>query len=159
MTQPDIDPRIIPWRLVRRALRFARSAWFSKPEPDEPALAIGCSHERLRRVLGRRHFEPNWETSYLYRGEVENLRRVVYDTDPRVQSAYSEAVIAWWQLHVRTWDHDGAYPIKARAHWEPEPTEFPDDHLDGTGFKRNSAMAQLRSILDDAGIDYESRDS
>ncbi|MWG34834.1 hypothetical protein [Halomarina oriensis] len=154
MTDPAIDPKRIPWRLVRRALRYARSAWFVRPEPSSDALAIDCSHDELRRALGERHFEPNWETAYLYRGEVENLRRVTFAELPPVHDE-SDDLIVWWQTHVRTWDHEGAFEIKARAHWEPEPTEFPDAHLDGIGFDRTRAMETLRSILDEEGIDYE----
>ncbi|WP_254535219.1 hypothetical protein [Halomarina litorea] len=143
----------IPWHVIKACLWIARKATSSKPEPDGPYILAECSHELLRKTLGTHHFEPHWELSYSYRGEVENLRRVTWTDDD----------YPWFQTHVRSWDvpdgertaTNGGQAIKVRAHWEPESVAHPVAHLDGVGFERTRAMRTLRGILDEAGIPNE----
>lgn len=59
----------------------------------------------------------------------------------------------WWQTHVRGWVND-AGQLELHAHWELEPTENGNAHIDGVGFAFERGMANLRSALDEAGIAY-----
>lgn len=137
--------RRIPWTLIRLGLWVARKATSSKPEPDIGYFSVECTHAELRKALGKRYFESNWELSYFYRGEVENLRRVVHVDDE----------LPWRQVHLRSWNLPGEESrIKVRAHMEPEPFEHPSAHLNGEKFSRNKGMTTVGLLLDRSGISY-----
>ncbi|WP_197431273.1 hypothetical protein [Halorubrum sp. CBA1125] len=103
----------------------------------------------IEAALGAYSFAPNWEFSYYERGEVLNLARVVYERNTVDGTTYH-----WWQTHLRGWRND-AGRIELHAHWELEPTENGNAHIDGTGFDFDRGMNTLQSFLDEAEIDYE----
>jgi len=111
-------------------------------------VTVDADLEALRRELGQQSFAPNWEYSYHKRGEDLNLARVEYAPHPwRVGTG-----LTWAQTHVRGWGRDGV--VVLRAHYEPEPTEHPKEHLDGVGHSIEGGMERLRDVLDETGIGY-----
>jgi len=139
----------LPWGRLRQWYRRLRTAFFSTPEPtNRPAVTVDADLEALRRELGQQSFAPNWEYSYHKRGEDLNLARVEYAPHPwRVGTG-----LTWAQTHVRGWGRDGV--VVLRAHYEPEPTEHPKEHLDGVGHSIEGGMERLRDVLDETGIGY-----
>lgn len=143
----------LPWGRLRRAYRFLRRLFFSAPEPtDRPSIITEASLDELRDVLGQRSFAPNWEYSFHKRGEDLNLARIELWSDHDHVDGNSDPII-WWQTHIRGWKREGGH-VELRAHWEPEPTEYPQAHLDGAGHDIQRAMDDLRVILDEEGIEY-----
>jgi hypothetical protein len=99
----------------------------------------------MTRLLGRHNFEPGWELSYHYRGEILNLRRVEY--------VDHSSGLEWWQVHLRGYDHpDG---LELAAHFETEPSEHPDAHAEMFGLDVDRGMATLTELLDEHGIEYD----
>ena len=140
----------IPFGAVKYAYREMRKALFTADRPSGEYLVVDATVQTVERELGEASFAPNWEFSYYERGEVLNLARVVYergdvDGEPKV----------WWQTHVRGWEN-GEGQLELHAHWELEPTENPNDHLDGVGFSFERGMGNLRSVLDESRLDYVS---
>ncbi|MFC6825696.1 hypothetical protein [Halopelagius fulvigenes] len=147
----------VPWHLVRAGIAAYRVAQHTVEKPDDvPRLIVygldegNIPPERaLRYVLGRRSFGPNWELSVYYKGEIQNLRR----TEFRPEIGPPE--IEEWQNHIRAFDHpDG---LEVLAHWEPEPTEHPDEHLSEEYMDVERGTRRLESILDEEGIEYDRR--
>ncbi|MFB6304175.1 MAG: hypothetical protein ABEH47_03340 [Haloferacaceae archaeon] len=137
----------VPFDAVRYAFRELRKALFTADRPTGVHLVVDATVAECEAALGRQSYAPNWEFSYYERGEVLNLARVVHD-ERRVEGR----VRRWWQTHVRGWDHpDG---LALHGHWELEPTENPDAHLDGVGFDAETGTANLRRALDEAGVAY-----
>ena len=99
----------------------------------------------VARFFGRHHFDPGWELSYNYHGEVLNLRRVEYVDHERYD---------WWQVHVRGFRH-GEDHIELTAHFETEPSEHPDAHIGLYGLDVDAGMAAIVDVMDDGGIEYE----
>lgn len=109
-----------------------------------PSLRVDADKATIQQRLGRRYFEPNWEFSEYYAGEVLNLRRVEY-TD------HDE--FTWWQVHVRGFETSQGFELD--PHWEPEPTEHPHAHVTGTNIDVGRGIETLKQILDEENIEYE----
>jgi hypothetical protein len=141
----------VPFDAIRFAYKEFRKALFTASRPSGEHFVVDASVTEVERALGEQSYAPNWEFSYYERGEVLNLARVVYERG----EAGGETRV-WWQTHVRGWrtDEDG---LALHAHWELEPTENANAHLDGEGFSADRGMENLRSALDDAGLDYTSK--
>lgn len=136
--------------LLRDARRLAlsvRGRFFTRPKPLEPAVLVPRPVEEVERLLGERHFEPNWDLSFAYFGEVLNLRRVEYVADrPRG--------FEWWQVHVRGYRHPEG--IELTAHFETDPSEYPDAHVERVGIDIEHGLDELKAVLDDADVEYRS---
>ena len=151
MTGVDLwDVVHVPFDAVRTGYRQLRKALFTAPRPSGEYLVVDRDVDDLEAELGAYSFAPNWEFSYYERGEVLNLARVVYERETVGGTTYR-----WWQTHLRGWRGDDDR-IVLHAHWELEPTENGNPHIDGVGFDFDRGMSTLESFLDEAGIDYES---
>lgn len=137
----------IPWNDVKKAWALGRRRWFSKPRPEGTYFRVEATPGQIRREFGRRGYAPNWEQSFYKRGEEVNLADVRYSYDEDVPPAPDAVARVWWQTHLRGWPHDGG--IDLIAHWELEPTENPDGHLDGVGFSYTEGMSNIEPILDE----------
>lgn len=133
-----------PLKNLRRTLWWMRKTFFTKPRSVTPAYLVEFTKPEVVSLFGRNHFEPGWELSYHYRGEVLNLRRVEYVDD----GPYD-----WWQVHIRGYSHDDG-GIELTAHYETEPSEHPDAHINLHGIDIEHGMAAIRGILDEEGIDF-----
>ena len=133
----------VPLRSLKRSIWWLRKTFFSKPPTPAPALVVDRSAAEMTRFLGRRYFEPGWEFSYHYHDEDLNLRRVEY----RDREEY-----VWWQTHVR--GYETADGLVLTPHFETEPTEHPNAHLDAHRLDTEEGIGILADVLDDGGIDY-----
>ncbi|ESS02717.1 MAG: hypothetical protein A07HR67_02221 [uncultured archaeon A07HR67] len=139
----------VPFDAVRTAYRQLRKALFTASRPSGEYLVVDRSVAALEGELGAFSFAPNWEFSYYERGEVLNLARVVYE-----ERTVDGTTYRWWQTHLRGWQGaDGR--LELHAHWELEPTENGNEHIDGVGFDFDRGMEMLRSYLDEADIEYD----
>lgn len=137
----------IPFDQIQYGYRQLRKALFTADRPGGKYLVVDGSTDEVEAALGRQSYAPNWEFSYHERGEILNLARVVYE-----ERAVDGTPYHWWQTHVRGWDHpDG---IALHGHWELEPTENGNEHLDGVGFAFDRGMGNLRSALDRTDLTY-----
>lgn len=134
-----------PLKNLRRSFWWIRKTFFTKPRTDTPAYLVGLTKPEIVRFFGCHHFEPGWEMSYNYHGEVLNLRRVEYVDHERYE---------WWQVHVRGFLR-GEGGIELTAHFETEPAEHPDAHIRRYGLDVGKGMATIREIMDDGRITYE----
>jgi len=133
-----------PLRNLRRALWWIRKTFFTKPRSETPAFLVPLTKPRLVEFFGNRHFEPGWEMSYHYRGEVLNLRRVEYVDQGRYN---------WWQVHIRGYLHeDGG--IELSAHYETDPSEHPDAIINLVGLDVEKGMSEVRELLNDENVEY-----
>lgn len=139
----------IPFDVIRDGYWELRKALFTASRPSGDYLVVDESVETIERELGQQSFAPNWEFSYYERGEVLNLARIVYE---RAEAGGEPR--EWWQTHVRGWRDDEGR-IELHGHWELEPTENGNAHIDGAGFSFERGMANLRSALESAGLDYD----
>lgn len=137
-----------PLRNVRHSIWWIRKTFFTKPRSETPAYLVDLTKPEIMALFGRHYFEPGWELSYNYMGEVLNIRRVEYN---------DESEYAWWQVHIRGYHHAGG-GIELAAHYETEPTEHPHAHIDLEGLETTYGMAVVGEILDEEGIDYEHLD-
>lgn len=133
-----------PLKYLRRSLWWLRKTFFTRPRSDTDAFLVERAKPDLVDLFGRAHFEPGWELSYHYRGEVLNLRRVVYDDD---RDPYE-----WWQVHIRGYRHDGG--IELTAHYETDPSEHPDAHIDMVGLDVERGLQAVAEVLDAHGVEY-----
>ena len=140
----------VPFDAIRKGYRELRKVLFTASRPTGEYLVVDESIETIERHLGKQSYAPNWEFSYYERGEVLNLARVVYE---RAEAGGETRV--WWQTHVRGWKND-AGQIELHGHWELEPTENGNLHIDGVGFSFERGMENLRSTLDESDLEYES---
>ncbi len=132
---------------LRRLVLSVRGRFFTRPKPFEPSLVVSLTESEVERLLGGRHFAPNWELSFAYFGEVLNLRRVEYVADH--PTGYE-----WWQVHVRGYHHpDG---VELTAHFETDPSESPDAHVDRVGIDIDRGLETLRDVLEEEGVTYRS---
>jgi hypothetical protein len=139
-----------PLASLRRSIWWFRKTFFTKPRPGNAGFVVPLTEDEAERLLGRHYFDPGWEFSYSYRHEILNLRRVEFFDHPD----YPE--YEWWQVHVRGYDHpDG---IELTAHFETEPTENPDAHVDMVGLELERGMDALENVLDEEGIEYRLRE-
>lgn len=116
-------------------------------------MIVPHSKPELRELFGRNYFEPGWETSYQYRNELLNYRRVEYDDE-------QFPAIDWWQVHIRGYPHDSdgndaSSQVELTAHYEPEPVEYPDAHVSTDYIDLDRGMESMQEVLDARDIDYE----
>lgn len=133
-----------PLRNLRLSLWWIRKTFFTKPRTPTPSYAIDMQKPEIVRMFGRRHFEPGWELSYNYHGEILNLRRIVYVDNEKYQ---------WWQVHVRGYTYKKG--IELTAHYETEPAEHPDAHINLHGIDVSHGMSVVKDILESENIDYQ----
>lgn len=121
-------------------------------EPDGPVIIVSEPIETVEAALGREYFAPNWEFSYYERGEDVNVARIIHEGRTVDGHAYD-----WWQTHVRGWRQaDGS--VRLRAHFELEPTENDQDHIDGVGFDEARGLEETAAALDSQELSYERLD-
>jgi hypothetical protein len=134
-----------PLRALRHSFWWFRKTFFSKSKPENPAIVVSMDEPEAEAFLGERFFEPGWEMSYHYRNEIVNMRRVRYVRD-------HPSGMHWWQTHIRGYEHpDG---LELASHFEPEPAEHPDAHVDGDYIDVPRGNATLVGILEDAGVEF-----
>lgn len=137
------------WDAFRSFYKDVKRVLASSTEHGGQALVVEASLEDVRASLGRQHFAPNWEFSYYERGENLNLARVEYDSREVRDHEY-----VWWQAHVRGWVQDNG-SVRLRPHYELEPTEYDQDHIDGIGLDVTTGLEQVAQVLDEEGLPYE----
>lgn len=137
----------LPSDTIQFLIREIRKRFFAGDPPSGRHLLVEAPLEEIEAALGRQSYAPNWEFSYYKRGEVLNLARVVHEERTAKGRTYE-----WWQTHVRGWDRpDG---IALHGHWELEPTERANDHLEGVGFDAKRGMANLQDALERSALSY-----
>jgi hypothetical protein len=135
------------WDALRTLYRGLRRTVATAEEHDGPALVVAAAVEELTAALGHRYFAPNWGFSYNKRGEDLNLARVVYDRREVRGHEY-----LWWQTHVRGWTReDGS--VRLRAHYELEPTEYDQDHIDAIGLDVDAGLENVAGALAAEGVE------
>lgn len=134
-------------RDLRRLLLSMRGRFFTRPKPLEPAVLVSLSATGAEKLLGEHHFAPNRDLSFAYFGEVCNLRRVEYVADH--PSGYE-----WWQVHVRGYHHPEG--LELTAHFETDPSESPDAHVDRVGIDVERGLEELTTVLDANDVPYRS---
>lgn len=135
-----------PLKNLRHSLWWIRKTFFTKPRSVTPAYLVDMTKPEVVRLFGRNHFEPGWELSYNYLGEVLNLRRVEYVDHDRYN---------WWQVHIRGYHHDGdGGGIELTAHYETDPSEHPDAHINLYDLDVDRGMNAIQDILDDEDVEY-----
>ncbi|WP_242695430.1 hypothetical protein [Halomontanus rarus] len=132
-------------RDLRRLIISARGRFFTRPKPAEAALVVGLEPDEVESILGGEHFAPNWDMSFEYFGEVLNLRRVEYVAD--------HPDYRWWQVHVRGYHHPAG--LELTAHFETDPSESPDAHVDRVGIDIDRGLEELRAVLEENDVEYE----
>ena len=137
------------WDTIRTFYRDFRRIVASGKEHSGKALVAESPVEDVRAALGRQYFAPNWEFSYHERGEDLNLARIEYD----VREVHGHEYV-WWQAHVRGWKQ-GDDSIRLRPHYELEPTEYDQDHINGIGLSVTPGLERVAQALDEEGISYE----
>ena len=137
---------------LRRSVWWLRKTFFTRKKTDNPFLVVEMSKGEAQAFFGERHFEPGWEMSYSYQGEILNLRRVVHAHVP----AFPD--LSWWQVHIRGYRHADPPGLELTAHFETEPAENPREHVAQVGIDVPRGNGIMRRMLDDAGIDYERSD-
>ena len=135
-----------------RAYWWLRKTFFTHEKTDNPYLVVEMTRQEAEEFFGRRHFEPGWELSYSFRGEILNLRRVEWAHVPEYPD------IPWWQVHIRGYRHDDPPGLELSAHFEAEPAEHPGEHIEGVGIDVPRGNGVMRRILEEAGVDYERSD-
>jgi hypothetical protein len=133
-----------PLANARRSIWWIRKTFFTKPRSSTPALVVPLSKPEATHLLGRHHFEPGWETSYRYRGEILNLRRA--------EHVDHSSGLNWWQVHIRGYNHPNG--LELAAHFETEPTEHPDAHIELFKLDVERGMATLTQLLDEHELEY-----
>lgn len=137
------------WDALRTFYRDVRRVVASDKEHSGRALVVPETVEVVTAALGHQYFAPNWEFSYYERGEDLNLSRIEYDHREVRHHEY-----VWWQTHVRGWTQgDGS--IRLRPHYELEPTEYDQDHINGVGVDVPVGIEKVAQALDNEGILYE----
>lgn len=132
-------------RELRRIVLSVRGRFFSRAKPLEPSVIVSLGEHEVQRVLGHRHFASNWDMSFAYFGEVLNLRRVEYVVDH--PTGYE-----WWQIHVRGYHHPEG--LELTAHFETDPSETPDAHVDRIGIDIDRGLEELIAVLENADVSY-----
>ncbi|WP_265108873.1 hypothetical protein [Halosolutus halophilus] len=136
-----------PLKNLRYSFWWIRKTFFTKPRAPTPSYLIDMRKPDIVRLFGRHYFEPGWELSYNYHGEVLNLRRIEYVDDDEYN---------WWQVHIRGYLHEEG--IELTAHYETEPVQHPDAHIDLHGLDVEQGMAVVGQILNTEGVDYRQLD-
>lgn len=137
------------WDAIRTFYRGLRRTVASGEEHDGLALVVPGTVEDVTAALGHQYFSPNWEFSYYERGEDLNLARIEYESREVHDHEY-----VWWQTHVRGWEQeDGS--LRLRAHYELEPTEYDQDHINGVGVDIPAGVETVARALDTEQMPYE----
>ncbi|WP_318570073.1 hypothetical protein [Salinigranum marinum] len=131
-----------------RSYWWLRKTVFTHEKTDNPYLVVELTKAAAQRFFGERNFEPGWEMSYSFRGEILNLRRVEWAHVP----AYPD--LQWWQVHIRGYRHDDPPGLELTAHFEAEPAEHPKEHIDHVGIDVPRGNGVLRRLLDEGGVEY-----
>lgn len=85
-------------------------------------------------------------------GDVVSLSRR-NSQSPTCRIRRSSIGFEWWQVHIRGYHHpDG---IELAAHFETEPSEHPNAHIDLFGLDVNRGMGTLMDLLDTEEIEYD----
>lgn len=136
--------KAVPWPYIQWKLRWFRKAFYTIERPERDRyFVVDAERDEVIEALGRLSFAPNWELSYNYEGEDLNLSRVMYEES-------EEYDIRWWQVHVRGYvAEDG---IKLEAHWEAEPSEHPEEHIDEVGFDIDRGIEELGHYLEQTDL-------
>ena len=137
----------LPSDTIQFLIREIRKRFFAGDPPSGRHLLVEAPLEEIEAALGRQSYAPNWEFSYYKRGEVLNLARVVHEERTAKGRTYE-----WWQTHVRGWDRPDGTAL--HGHWELEPTERANDHLEGVGFDAKRGMANLQDALERSALSY-----
>lgn len=141
------------WDGLRTVYRDLRRLVASGEEHSGPAVIVPATHDEVTAALGHQYFAPNWEFSYYERGEDLNLARIAYE-----HLVIDDHDYHWWQTHVRGWAHpDGS--IRLRPHYELEPTEYDQDHINGIGLDVAKGIEQVTDALDREGLDYNQHEN
>jgi hypothetical protein len=135
-----------------RSYWWIRKTFFTTKKTDNPYLVVEMTRQEAQEFFGRRNFEPGWELSYSFRGEILNLRRVEWAHVPEFPD------MPWWQVHIRGYRHDDPPGLELSAHFEAEPAEHPGEHIEGVGIDVPRGNGVMRRILDEAGVEYELSD-
>jgi hypothetical protein len=131
---------------------WIRKTAFTTEKTDNPYLVVEMTKQEAQEFFGTHHFEPGWEMSYSFRGEILNLRRVVWAHVPEYPD------LPWWQVHIRGYRRDDPPGLELTAHFEAEPAEHPKEHLDHLGIDVPRGNAVMQRLLDEGGIPYETSD-
>lgn len=134
-----------PLRNLRHSIWWIRKTFFTKKRSPTPALLVDMTKAEVVRTFGRHYFEPGWELSYNYLGEVLNVRRIQWVDHEQYN---------WWQVHIRGYLHDDG-GIELTAHYETEPSEHPDAHIDLYGLDIDHGMDVIQGILDSEEVDFQ----
>jgi len=140
-----MDPSILPWRLIRRVVLYARRYYFSIAKPTGvPMIALeGVTISDLTNVLEGAHFEDGWELSYREQGEALNARR------PSGTAAVKDVKHLQQQEHVRVWKTEGG--LELHPHREVSPlSRRPDFHVRDIGLDKPEGVHRLKPVLEDA---------
>ncbi|WP_435158770.1 hypothetical protein [Haladaptatus sp. DFWS20] len=129
-------------KLLRFSWWWGRKTFFTKIDTKpRPAIIVQQAPTEIEHLLGRHYFEPGWEFSYNYKGEVLNLRRAEYVE----QTPYPK--LHWWQIHLRGYEVPSG-ELALTPHFEPDPTEHPDAHISQNFIIRDRAMETIAELLD-----------
>ena len=131
-----------------RAYWWIRKTFFTQEKTENPYLVVEMTRAEAQAFFGRRHFEPGWELSYSFRGEILNLRRVEWAHVPEFPD------VQWWQVHIRGYRHTDPPGLELTAHFEAEPAEHPSEHIQHVGIDVPRGNGVLRRLLDEGGVDY-----
>lgn len=134
----------VPLREIVRLHRAFRRNFFKVPWPKHaPSVHTDVKPSVVdNRFRSGHHFESGVTLSYMYEGEVLNLRR------PETVSYYRDGTIQM-QLHIRgrkiddmEWEYVG--------HIEPDPDEHPYLHIHEIGFRWDKQLTE--EVMSEAGI-------
>lgn len=114
------------FKTVRFTLWQLRKVLFTRERSGSDSVIVPLSVEQAEDLFAQNHFEPGWWLSYSFRDEVLNMRRPEYRTPEQGKPR-------WWQAHIRGYqsETDGSHSIELTCHIEPEPKEYPTEHLTG----------------------------
>lgn len=143
---------------LRRTYWWLRKTFFTRPRSRSDSVVVRLSPKTIKSRLGKRYFEPGWEFSYQYRDEILNMRRVEYDDALSNYTSEVPSHLDWWQVHIRGYPYpsDSSSPkhLELTAHFEPEPTEYPDEHVSKRYIDLDRGMETLLEILDNTNTNY-----
>lgn len=142
-----------PYANLRLSGWWIRKTFFTRPRSNTDLLRVPLAKPELRELFGHNYFEPGWETSYQFRNEIFNVRRVEYDAE-------EHPPLDWWQVHIRGYplppeQGEAAHQLELTAHYEPEPVEHPDAHISKEYIDSTRGMEAMRQILDDNDVEYD----
>jgi len=151
MSHPTSIEHVL-WDGLRSVYRDFRKVVATAQEHGGQAIVVSENVETVTGALGRHHYGPNWEFSYNKRGEDMNLAQIEHSS-----RAIHDHTYVWWQTHVRGWTQ-GDDSVRLRAHYELEPTENDQDHIDGVGVDITRGVENVATVLDEEGLAYERYD-